>query len=201
MPVVRVPPDDEIEALHARLAPHRAAFDLVWTHCRIVAEIAEQVVSRVRGPVDERLVRAGSLLHDVGVHLLYRADGTLDHDRYLQHGVLGHDLLRDLGLPEALCRFCSCHTGVGITRRDVVEQRLPIPVGDYVPTSLEERVVLYADAFHSKTSPPQFVGAATYAARLARFGSDKVALFEGMVAELGEPDLRGLARSHGFAVV
>ena len=197
---MQLPTDDRILALHERFAPHRAALDLVWTHCGIVARLAAQVVQRLDAPVDARLVRAGALLHDIGVYELYDSRGDLDHGRYVRHGVLGHELLRRVGLPEALCRFCSCHTGVGITADDVVAQRLPLPVRDYVATSLEEQVVMYADTFHSKTAPPVFVTAPTYARQLRAFGAGKVALFEGMVERFGEPDLRELSRAHGFDI-
>ncbi len=199
-----VPTEAEIRALHERFAPHRAALDLVWTHCEIVARLAGQVVERVRGQglaIDEVLVRAGCLLHDIGVYRLYGADGELDHGAYVRHGVLGYELLREAGLPPAICRFCSCHTGVGLTSRDVVEQGLPLPVRDYLATSLEEEVVMYADTFHSKTSPPVFVTAHTYAAQLERFGADKVATFAGMVSRFGEPDLGELSRAYGFGIV
>lgn len=193
-----VPSDDEIRALHERHAPNPDVFDLVYTHCRIVWQLAEQILTRHRDPtVDVGLVRAGCLLHDIGVYRLYDAAGVLDHANYIRHGLLGHELLRDAGLPEAVCRFCSCHTGVGITRDDVVRQRLPIPVGDYVAETEEERLVMYADKFHSKSSPPRFVTAAEYTVAVRRFGEDKAELFASMVRRYGEPDLAGLTPGHG----
>ncbi len=198
---MHLPTADQVKALHERFAPHPAALDLVWTHCEIVARIAEQVVARLHEPVDGRLVRAGALLHDVGVHRLYEADGRLDHRGYVRHGLLGEELLRGLGLPEILCRFCSHHTGVGITHEDVVRQGLPLPARDYLAETLEEEVVMYADSFHSKTSPPVFLTAATYATTISRFGADKAARFEAMVGRFGEPHLDGLSRTYGFAVV
>ncbi len=186
-----VPSDDEIRALHERHAPSPDVFELVYSHCRIVCRIAEQLLAR-RPAVDAALVRAGCLLHDIGVYRLYDATGTLDHANYIRHGLLGHELLRDAGLPEAVCRFCSCHTGVGVTRDDVVRQRLPIPVGDYVATTEEERIVMYADKFHSKSTPPRFVTAAEYTVAVRRFGEDKAELFAAMVHRYGEPDLAGI---------
>ena len=38
-----LPGNAEIRELHERYAPHRAAFDLVYTHCEIVCRIAEQL--------------------------------------------------------------------------------------------------------------------------------------------------------------
>ncbi|WP_306214488.1 HD domain-containing protein [Actinoplanes sp. RD1] len=209
-----LPSDDEIRALHERFAPSPAAFAVVWTHCEIVARIAAQLLAdpvlapagadpalRPAGAdpavrpagVDPALVRAGALVHDIGV---YRLAG----EHYIRHGLLGHELLRSAGLPEELCRFCSCHTGVGITRADIAAQRLPLPPGDYVARTEEERLVMYADKFHSKTTPPVFVSAASYARAVARFGPDKAEAFAAMVRRYGEPDLGPLAAEYGHAV-
>ncbi|WP_305787237.1 HD domain-containing protein [Symbioplanes lichenis] len=188
---MEIPSDDEIRALHERFAPSPAAFYLVWTHCRIVAAIAAQLLP---AGADPALVRAGALLHDIGVHRLGPGDA------YIRHGLLGHELLRTAGLPEELCRFCSCHTGVGITRADIVTQHLPLPPGDYVARTEEERLVMYADKFHSKTTPPVLLSAATYSRSVARFGPDKVAAFTALITRYGEPDLRGLAAEHGHAI-
>lgn len=196
-----IPDEAELVGLHERLAPHPAALDLVLTHCRIVSRVAEQLAeglaARDGRAVDLDLVRAGCLVHDVGVYRLYRPDGHLDHASYVRHGVLGHELLRDLGHPEVLCRFASRHTGVGLTREDVVAQRLPIPVDDYTPRSVEEQLVAYADTFHSKTDPPTFVSPDTYARRIARFGSDKVDRFAVLRGRFGEPDLAALSARYG----
>jgi uncharacterized protein len=155
-----IPTDRQIRALHERYAPNREAFELVHTHCEIVATVAEQLLGRYRPALDVGLVRAGSLLHDIGVYRLYGATGELDGKNYVRHGVLGHALLRGLGFPEAVSRFCSHHTGVGLNREDVLRQGLPLPAGDYLADTDEERLVMYADKFHSKTAPPVFVTAA-----------------------------------------
>ncbi|MCU7729278.1 HDIG domain-containing protein [Actinoplanes sp. KI2] len=198
---MRIPSDLAIRSLHERLAPNPTALDLVHTHCVIVAEIAAQLIARDRLDVDADLVRAGCLVHDIGVYRLYRPDGSLDHANYLQHGILGHELLRDLGFPEQLCRFCSCHTGVGITRDDILRQSLPLPPADYIAQTAEERLVMYADKFHSKSTPPKFLTAATYQSEVIRFGHDKAATFAAMVTDYGEPDLELLAATHGHVLV
>jgi uncharacterized protein len=196
-----VPADDEIRALHEKNAPTREAFDLVYTHCEIVCGIAEQLLSRAGLDLDVRLVRAGSLLHDIGIYRLYGSDGQLDHAGYIRHGVLGHELLRDEGFPEEICRFCSCHTGVGLSRDDIRRQGLPLPVADYLPETGEEELVMFADKFHSKTQPPTFVSAGSYAARVLRFGADKAAIFQSMCASIGVPDLAPLIATYGHALV
>lgn len=192
-----LPTAQEIRALHETYAPTREAFDLVYTHCEIVCRIAEQFMARGTPRVDADLVRAGALLHDIGVYRLYDGNGRIDDGSYIRHGVLGHEILRREGFPETLCRFCSCHTGVGLTRRDIREQGLDLPPGDYVAVSVEEQLVMYADKFHSKTTPPRFLTVNAYAAYVRAFGREKVETFHELRARFGDPDLTGLRAEYG----
>jgi uncharacterized protein len=197
----RVPTDEEILALHQRHAPTPTALELVYTHCVIVGGIAEQLQARSGLDVDSELVRAGCLLHDVGVYRLYDDAGVLDGASYIRHGVLGHELLREEGLPEVICRFASHHTGVGLSREDVIRQELPLPPCDYLAETAAERLVMYADKFHSKSTPPKLLTADAYAASVRRFGEDKVAAFQAMRAAFGEPDLAPFSAAYGHRIV
>jgi uncharacterized protein len=185
---------DEIRALHREVAPSDSAFDVVMTHCEIVASIAAELIDARGLKVDADLVHAGCLVHDVGVHLL-------NGDDYIRHGVLGAALLRERGFPEQLARFCSHHTGVGLTRDDIVGQGLPLPPVDLMAETDEERLVMYADKFHSKTTPPVFVTAAAYAAQVRRFGAGPAGRFADMRAAYGEPDLTALSLRYGHPTV
>jgi uncharacterized protein len=205
---MRIPTDKEILALHEKHAPAPGALDLVYAHCVIVCAVAEQLCSRPGSglgvdidAVDIDTVRAGSLLHDIGVYRLYDDAGDLDHANYIRHGLVGYELLRAEGLPETICRFASHHTGVGLSRDDVIAQRLPIPPADYLAETGEERLVMYADKFHSKTTPPVFRTAPACAARLRRFGEEKVRAFQAMRDAFGEPDLAALSKTYGDPVV
>jgi uncharacterized protein len=194
---MRIPAEQEIRALHEKHAPTAAALNSVFTHCLIVCGIAEQLHARARADLDIDLIRAGSLLHDVGVYRLYDDDGQLDHANYVRHGLLGYELLREEGLPEEICRFASHHTGVGLTKDDVLRQRLPLPPADYLAETGEEALVMYADKFHSKTSPPTFLTADAYAGSVRRFGEDKVTAFKALRARFGEPDLAPFVSTYG----
>ncbi|GGX06854.1 hypothetical protein GCM10010297_30540 [Streptomyces malachitofuscus] len=187
---MRIPAPAETRALHEKYAPTPEAFALVHTHCEIVWSVAEQLLSSPRlAHLDPDLVRAGCLLHDIGVYRLYDGDGRLDHPNYVRHGLLGHELLEREGFPEPLRRFCSHHTGVGLTRHDVVSQNLPIPPADYLAVTEEERLVMYADKFHSKSRPSVFLSPDEYADHVRRFGEDKVTAFQALRAEFGDPVL------------
>jgi uncharacterized protein len=195
---MRLPSGQEIRALHEQYAPSAEALGLVYPHCEIICGVAEQLLPHCGMDLDAELVRAGSLLHDIGVYRLYGEDGQLDQASYLRHGILGDDLLRAEGFPEALCRFCSRHTGVGLSRDDIRRQQLPLPPGDYLAETGEEQLVMYADKFHSKTDPPVFLTADAYASIVRHYGAEKAAAFEAMRAKFGEPDLTPFAAAYGY---
>ncbi|GAA1913223.1 HD domain-containing protein [Streptomyces sodiiphilus] len=188
-----LPTTRNVRALHEKYAPSDEMLTLVHQHSEIVARIALRLATRCPTPVNTTLVEIGALVHDIGVYRLGDA-------HYIRHGVLGHELLREEGLPESVCRFASRHTGVGLTRQDIRSQNLPLPPGDYVAETVEERLVMYADKFHSKSSPPAFLDATTYAAHVARFGPEKVTAFKSLTEEFGEPELAPLIAEYGHAV-
>lgn len=193
-----LPTEADIEKLHKKYAPSDTAFNEIWPHCLIVKEIALWCVKNSPSlQVDVELVVAGCLLHDIGVYKLYGEDGQLDGSKYISHGVLGYDLLKHEGLEEALCRFAARHTGVGITAKDIEENRLPMPIADYTAETEEERLVMYADKFHSKY-PSRFNTGEKYTKYLRdKFGDAKAKRFEAMLLRYGEPDLEDIAKSHG----
>jgi uncharacterized protein len=108
----------------------------VVEHCLQVTGVAMRLAEafRERGfDVDLALVESGALLHDLGRS---RTHG-------IRHGVVGGELARGMGLPEALVRVIERHIGAGIPDEEAEE--LGLPRGNYVPESLEEKIVAYAD--------------------------------------------------------
>jgi uncharacterized protein len=197
-----LPSVSDIQALHRRLAPHNEAYRLVFGHSEIISRIADQLMElQPFTDTEKNLIRVACLLHDVGVYSLYDDTGQIDHSRYILHGVLGYDVLRAEGFDESLCRFASCHTGVGLTNDDIIKQNLPLPPGDYVAETRAERLLMYADKFHSKVTPPTFLTANTYAEQIGKIEAGKKLQFHTLVKEFGEPDLTALSREYGFAIV
>ncbi len=193
--------DEAIVALHKKHAPSHEAFQLVYTHCEIIWQIARQLIETSSLRVDTELVKAACLLHDIGVYRLYLPSGEIDHANYVKHGILGYELLKEEGLPEKIRRFASHHTGVGLSREDVVRQRLPLPPADYLAETPEERLLMYADKFHSKSTPPKFLTAAAYEKKVAQFGKGKIEAFRKLQREFGTPDLASLAAKYGHELI
>lgn len=118
------------------------------------------------------------MLHDIGI---YRCDapsiechGT---EAYIAHGIIGARLLRNEGIDEEIARVAERHTGSGITAAEVEAQNLPIPVADYLPVTMLEKLVCYADKFFSKSGSMQLKPFDRVKASMARFGEAPLARF------------------------
>lgn len=191
-----LPTYDEIVALHKKYAPNDKAFQLLFTHCQIVWDIAEQLIEAGNLGVDKDLVKAACLLHDIGVYRLFQPDGALDHKNYITHGTLGYEVLKAEGFDEKLCRFASHHTGVGLSKNEIVADNLPLPREDFYAETPEEELVMYSDKFHTKSTPPKLMTADEYATFVGRFGEEKVARFREMQNRYGTPNLELIAEKY-----
>jgi uncharacterized protein len=75
---------------------------------------------------------------------------------------------------------CERHVGVGLSAEEIRCNRLPLPVRDMLPVSIEERLVCYADKFFSKNEnerPPEEKPIDRIVDSLRPHGADKVARF------------------------
>jgi len=108
----------------------------VINHCIAVTDYALTLSCRLQQKghtIDLPLVEAGGILHDLG-----RAkNNTIDH------AVVGGQMAETLGLPEGVSRIIRRHVGAGIT--DEEARTLGWPRDTYVPQTLEEKIVCYAD--------------------------------------------------------
>lgn len=200
--MTKMPNEQQIMQLHQKYAVSKMAFSQVWTHCQIVLEIAEQLMLATKLDVDPQLVRAGCLLHDIGVYPLIDAEAMVKPGvSYMTHGIVGKAILRDEGLPEALTMIAAHHTGVGLSKQDVIVQRLPLPIADYLAKTEEERLIMYCDKFHSKTLPPTFNSFKHYRAYVSQFGDDKALQFDALAKSFGLPRLEGLSKKYGHQLI
>lgn len=102
-------------------------------HCRHVAEKALEIAERTGADVDMQLVGRGALFHDLGKAMTHEMD----------HGRVGAELGRELGLPSEITDIMEKHIRGGLTPEEAEELRLPAK--DYTLKKLEERIVIYAD--------------------------------------------------------
>jgi uncharacterized protein len=63
---------------------------------------------------------------------------------------MGAGILRKEGL-ERHARVAERHTGTGLTVESIRLQNLPLPLQDFSPETMEEKLICWADKFFSKT--------------------------------------------------
>lgn len=197
-----LPTNQQIKQLHQKYAKSDADLTLIYTHCQIVEAIAMQLLDAkpIQG-IDRDLVRVGCLLHDIGAYEVLEEGKFV---RGVRHGTIGEDILKNEGFSETIWRFASHHTGVGLTEQDVMDQNLPIPVTDYTAKTNEERIIMYADKFHSKSNPPSeapyFCSFDWFRNSVQKFGSDKAAKSEALAELFGKPDLIAQSEQFGHTI-
>jgi len=105
----------------------------VIRHNETVSRQAKIIAEKIKShgfPVDTAFVEIAALLHDIG---RCRTHGIM-------HGIEGAKILEDY--PE-YARACERHLGGGINKAEAKE--LGMPEKDYIPETLEEKIVTYAD--------------------------------------------------------
>lgn len=168
------------------------SFALIATHCEIVARLAVILAEQSGQTVTNTLIE-GALAHDIGTYSVLAHNAfahnqvLFQRDIYIQHGTRGYELLLANGFGEEIAAFARNHTGVGITKADCVQQKLPIEPADYMPTNAAQEIVALADKFHTKSLPPRFVSEQTARARVEKFGSENIARWDKLVACYGVP--------------
>ena len=151
---------------------------ILINHSQSVARKALQIVSsHPELHLDAQFVEEAAMLHDLGI---FRTDAPgiqcFGSEPYICHGRLGAEILRKEGY-ERHARVCERHTGAGITCKEIIAQGLPLPHQDFLPETMEEKVICYADKFFSKTHLDREKSIEKAEKSLAKFGEDGVMRF------------------------
>ena len=163
--------------------------DIYLKHVRQVADLALKINKERALGLNPTDVEGAAMLHDVGIcDTDAEKIGCMGTERYIMHGVLGADLLRREGAPEAWARVAERHTGVGLRAVDIEVLNLPLPLDrEYCPQTTLERLICYADKFYSKSGDMTQKPFRRARASIARHGGDGLARFDAMVKEFGIP--------------
>ena len=103
----------------------------VIEHCKAVRDIAVRIAKRTNA--DLNLVEAGALLHDIG--------RSKTHG--IRHAVEGVKIGKKLGFSEEILKIIERHIGAGLSKEEA--KKLGLPAKDYIPETLEEKIVCHAD--------------------------------------------------------
>ncbi len=104
----------------------------VIRHCKAVRAVAIKIAKKANA--DVILVEAGALLHDIG--------RSKTHD--IDHAVEGVKIAKELGLPDVIINIIKRHIGAGLESEEA--KHLGLPAKDYIPETLEEKIVSHADS-------------------------------------------------------
>lgn len=104
----------------------------VIKHILIVTDLALRI-ARYFPEVDLELLEAGALLHDLGRSKSHEVD----------HAVVGAQLANELGIADEVIKIIERHIAAGIPAADA--KSLGLPEKDYIPQTIEERIVAHAD--------------------------------------------------------
>ena len=130
---------------------------------------------------DRETVVTGALLHDVGIGKCQAPDilceGT---EPYIAHGIIGAEMLRRLAAEtgrdlECYARICERHTGTGLTASEIRRQNLPLPERDFLPETVEEKLICLADKFFSKSGDMKEKSPDRICRSMQKFGPDTLA--------------------------
>ena len=148
-------------------------------HSRQVANKALEIARRCNLNIPLETVETAAMLHDIGIFLTNATDidcrGT---EHYICHGILGAELLRKEGFDEAIARVAERHTGAGLTIDDIDRQQLPLPRKDYLPETMLEKLICYADKFFSKSGTMQEKTLDKVRASMARHSPESLTRFD-----------------------
>lgn len=124
---------------------------IVRIHSEQVANKALDICMKKNLLLEPDDVYIAAMLHDIGVVKCWAPDiysrGSLP---YLQHGIEGKKILENNGYSQ-YSSICSTHTGAGISSKEIRQNHLPLPEKDFLPQTLLEKLICYADKFYSKS--------------------------------------------------
>ncbi|KKP69341.1 hypothetical protein A2X44_04280 [candidate division CPR3 bacterium GWF2_35_18] len=140
----------EFFKLFQKYSPTQKGAEDVFLHTTITLQIAKQIVSENKLSLNWDIAEKGILLHDIGVFECEKVYGPRVVKPYIQHAFLGAMILRAEGFSEAIIRMVERHIGLGISKKEIEDHNYPLPHLDFIPETLEEKILCYADKFHSK---------------------------------------------------
>lgn len=154
------------------------AYDILVNHSESVANKALSIAhNHPELKIDTEFVFQAAMLHDIGIHLTNAPSiACYGSYPYVCHGYLGSGILMEEQLPQHAL-VCERHTGTGISLEEIVTRKLPLPLRDMKPISLEEQLICFADLFFSKTHLEEELSTTRIETKLQKFSSHSVVQF------------------------
>ncbi len=148
-------------------------YNILITHSKQVCQRAVSIVDkRTELHLNRDFVFNAAMLHDIGIFMCNAPSiNCFGQHQYVEHGYLGAELLRQEGLPQ-YALVAERHTGTGITKEQIIQENMPLPHRDFVPITLEEQLICYADNFYSKTHLDEEYSFEVACKKIQKFGEE-----------------------------
>ena len=170
--------------------PETVAYKFLVQHSEMVTRKAVEVAERVKhlNP-DIEFIREAAMLHDIGIFMVNAPQlGCHGNKPYICHGYLGREILEKEGYPKHAI-VCETHVGAGLSIADIEKHNFPIPKRDMMPTTIEEKIICFADKFFSKDNEPlKEKPIQKIREFIAKFGEEKLRQFDEWVKLFGSSD-------------
>ncbi|MDE1852284.1 MAG: HDIG domain-containing protein [Thaumarchaeota archaeon] len=127
-----IPSEEDAASLHRKYGSD----ERIVRHCQTVALVARSLAEEFqrRGhAVNVKAVVAAAMLHDIGRSRI----------QTVRHGVEGASMVEKEGVDGKVVEIIQRHVGAGISPEEA--KSLGLPDLDYIPHTLEERIVCFAD--------------------------------------------------------
>ncbi len=116
----------------------KKSLNIVLKHSKAVQKLALKF-AKLHKYTDIGFIKTACILHDIG---RFRCPpGKLT----IRHGIEGAKILRKHKLPKH-ARVAERHLGAGIKKSEIIRQKLPLPKKDFIPKTIEEKIITIADS-------------------------------------------------------
>lgn len=157
-------------------------YNILLTHSLLVANKAIEIIQiHPEWKINKTFIIEASLLHDIGIYLTNAPSiQCFGPHPYICHGYLGSNILLKENLQKHAL-VCEKHIGSGITKEDIIQNKIPLPHKNFLPNTLEEKLICFADNFYSKTQLYKTKTIDQIKKLLSQYGTDSILRFENML--------------------
>lgn len=143
---------DYFKIIHKYIPPHSECYKIYLPHVTLVTAKAIKIAKHLKLSSSQiRFIEEAGMLHDIGIVQVKARDiGCYGEMPYVYHIIEGRKILEEEGLPQHAL-IAENHIGVGgITKEEIIENKMSLPHKDILCHSIEEKIISYADLFYSK---------------------------------------------------
>jgi uncharacterized protein len=142
---------DYFHIIQKYIDPTSPLYRIYLIHVSMVAAKALKTARKLQLSTEQQqFIEEAAMLHDIGItRVQFEPIGCHGELPYICHGPEGRRILEAEGLPRH-AQVAEHHTGVGITKEEIIKYELPIPQRDMLAETLEEEIISWADLYYGK---------------------------------------------------